>query len=158
MDLYLSPMAPRLRLIMSIMSSENIVKPSYEDLTPRMWDLTNMGISPMETSPDDEACYQSYLSSVEYINDKYWVRLPWRRDSPSLPNNYCRAKAQTLSLLRNLRGDPKALAAYQQVLDDKGFIEVCRVFKHPQNDQHYLPHFGVAKDSETTPVHLVYNA
>ena len=148
-----------------------------EDLTPRMWDLTNMGISPDESAVSDDTAYHSFMESVKYQDNKYWVRLPWKRDAPTLPNNYSRAKAQALSQLRKLRANPEMLATYDRILQDQlknGFVEKCSTLQGwPTNhgsvekcstlqgwptNHHYLPHFSVTKDSVTTPIRLVYNA
>ena len=130
------------------------------DLTPRMWDLTNMGISQYEQAVDDKAAYDSYLNSVQYIDEKYWVRLPWKKDSPPLPNNFEHCRAILHSQLQGLRRTPEKLDLYDKILGEQlklGFIEQCESLTSNDN-YHYLPHHGVAKDSLTTPLRLVYNA
>ena len=49
---------------------------------------------------------------------------------------------------------------YDKILGEQlklGFIEQCESLTSNDN-YHYLPHHGVAKDSLTTPLRLVYNA
>ena len=134
---------------------------SNQDLTPRMWDLTNMGISPDEQSVSDDVAYKLFLKTVKYEDNKYWVRLPWRTNAPSLPNNYQRARSQCLSLLNKLRRKPETLAHYGKILNQQlelGFIESCGSPNPSHEAHHYLPHFPVEKDSDTTPIRLVYDA
>ena len=131
------------------------------DLTPRMWDLVNMGISPNEEAVDDSAAYDSYLESVQYVDKKYWVRLPWKPNAPVLPTNYQNSKAQLTSQLNKLRKTPEKLTVYNRIIQEQlklRFIENCSKIATVDNQYHYLPHHGVAKDSISTPLRLVYNA
>ena len=131
-----------------------------QDLIPKMWDLTNMGIAPEEHAVDDDAAYDSYLKTVQYVDQKYWVRLPWKQDSPPLPSNLTNAKVQLSSQLAKLRREPQKLKVYESILTEQlklGFIEKCETIT-TVGEHHYLPHHGVAKDSLSTPLRLVYNA
>ena len=59
----------------------------------KLWDLDSIGINACAPTPQDEDAYQNYLDTVEYT-DRYYTRLPWKKDHPPLPNNYKMAVGQ----------------------------------------------------------------
>ncbi|MEL6606114.1 MAG: reverse transcriptase domain-containing protein [Cyanobacteria bacterium J06614_10] len=124
----------------------------------KLWDLEAVGINATAPSPQDEDAYQSYLNSLLYL-DKYYARLPWKRDHDPLPHNYGQALGQLHALTSSLRRKPQQLECYHQIIQDQlasGFIE--RVESPKVHDKcHYLPHHAVSKPSSTTPLRVVFN-
>ena len=124
----------------------------------KLWDLDSIGINACAPTPQDEDAYQNYLDTVEYT-DRYYTRLPWKKDHPPLPNNYKMAVGQLHALHKSLSTKPEMLNHYHSIIQDQleqGFIE--RV-DNPKihSASHYIPHHAVAKDSPTTPLRIVYN-
>ena len=68
--------------------------------------------------------------------------------------------AQLKNLLVKLKRDPETMNHYTQVirsLEEMNFIE--RIKEEPTDmEVHYLPHHGVLKESESTPLRVVFNA
>ena len=125
----------------------------------KLWELESVGINPTAPSIEDDRVYRNYVKSVEYRDGQYFVRLPWKENCPLLPTNYRMALGQVYSLRRNLSKVPGRLDAYHGIIQDQlkqGFVE-----KVPDavvgNNTHYIPHHGVLKDSDTTPLRIVYN-
>ena len=125
----------------------------------KLWELESIGINPSAPSIEDDCAYRKYVDSVKYHSGQYFVRLPWKENCPLLPTNYRLALGQVHSLRRNLSKVPGRLDAYHNIIQDQlkqGFVE-----KVPDalvsNKTHYIPHHGVLKDSETTPLRIVYN-
>ena len=124
----------------------------------KLWDLDAIGIDATAPSPQDDIVYQQYLHSLQFT-DKYYARLPWKRDHDPLPHNYKMAVGQLHALISSLRHKPDLLDHYDRIIKeqlDNGFIE-----REPNpkiiNSTHYIPHHAVMKDSPTTPVMIAYN-
>ena len=43
-----------------------------------MWDLENIGITPETNTPEEEWVLDEFKQTVQYKNQQYWVKLPWR--------------------------------------------------------------------------------
>ena len=158
MPLQTNVLVCRLTVNNSPLQVADIVEENNEPVH-KLWDLESLGIDPTAPSVEDESAYKSYVDSVEYRNGQYFVRLPWKRDCPCLPNNYRMALGQVHSLRNNLSKVPGRLDKYHNIIEDQlrhKFIE-----KVPDavvsTHTHYIPHHGVLKDSDTTPLRIVYN-
>ena len=129
--------------------------------THRLWELDNIGIGLKdEITVEEGLAYSNYLDSVAYEGGQYWVKLPFRTDRPDLPTNYRTALAQLKNLVRKLGNTPENLVNYDKIIHeylDLGFVETVPVDART-NEIHYLPHHGVAKDSVSTPLRIVFNA
>ncbi|XP_064088707.1 uncharacterized protein LOC135203047 [Macrobrachium nipponense] len=107
----------------------------------KLWDLESVGIRQSEISPEERE-----------------VSLPFKDESRP-PVNYRIAISQLNSLLHRFESDPSLYAHYDKIIKDyvqSGFIELI-----PSGSPiigHYLPHLAVLKDSETTPIRIVFNA
>ena len=141
--------------------NDKLSEEECQDYISNRLDMTNREISPTEQTVNHSDTYSSYFDTVQYVNKKYWVRQPWKKDCPVSPNDYYNCKARIRSQLNKLRKQPEYLA-YVRILNRQialGFIEKREVHSTAVNEnQHYLPHFRVAKDSLTTPFHTIYNA
>ena len=124
----------------------------------KLWDLESAGINMSETTPEERNTVESFNESVRYVNDKYEVSLPFKNELRP-PVNYRIAIAQLNSLLRKFETDNSFYENYNSILLEYvqlGFIELVPD-KSPIKG-HYLPHHAVKKDSETTPLRIVFNA
>jgi hypothetical protein len=123
----------------------------------RLWSLEAFGIFG-EGKFGQEA--RDYVQqSIEYRNDKYVAKFPWKVDHPSLPSNYNIVRNMTRATIRKLAKKPELLSLFDRLIRhqlDNGFIE-----KVPDSDLnkrcHYIPYHYVTKDSSTTPIRIVYN-
>ena len=135
------------------------VQPTPSDVD-FLWSLESIGIEPEEQKPDDIRAQKMFEETVSYENNKYTARLPFRRDPRELPNNYYLAKNRLNANLTRLRKYPKQLEAYDKAIQEQiqeGFVE--RVYNEDDINKpmHFLTHHGVAKDSVTTPLRIVFN-
>ena len=132
----------------------------YVEPVSKLWELESIGINTNEVDNEDKFAYDSYLDSVKFEHGRYWVRLPFKPNFSGLPTNYKQALGQLYSLRSNLSRNPDYLNCYNNIINEqisRKFIEVvpdAKVFP----GTHYLPHHGVAKDSITTPLRIVFNA
>ena len=125
----------------------------------KLWELESNGIDPAAPSIEDECAYKDYVDPVEYQDGQYFVRLPFKRACPNLPNNCQMALSQVHSLRNNLSKVLGHLDEYHNVIQEhlkQKFIEMV-----PNavvtSGTHYIPHHGALKDSATTPLRIVYN-
>ena len=99
-----------------------------------------------------------FKNSVSFSDGRYSVGLPWKTNHPPLPSNYYYALARLRSNLQTLRKSGDDLLSYHKIIKDQldaGFIE--EVAEKCSDKVHYLAHRHVQKDSETTPLRIVYD-
>ena len=119
------------------------------------WKLETIGIKdePMFEIEQFENYRDKYLRKE---NDKYIAGLPWKIDHPPLPTNFDVCERKTRAMVRRL--PPELLAVYNRIITDQlshDFIEL--VEEDDVTIGHYIPHHAVHKDSETTPIRIVYD-
>ena len=127
------------------------------------WQLESMGIRSQEV--DDETTYymKNYqMSCIEFQENKYVAKLPWKPEHEPLPTNYSVAKRRTENVIKRLSRNPEMMSMYDKIIKDqeqRGFIEKVEMHRETEtaNTVHYIPHHPVKKDSATTPVRIVYD-
>jgi hypothetical protein len=94
----------------------------------RFWDLESIGLVPgkEETStPDDLEAEKKVENSLRYVNGRYEVGIPWKKNEPQLENNYNLAYKRLETLEQSLKRRPNVAESYQKVIEDhlsKGYI------------------------------------
>lgn len=125
----------------------------------QFWTLESLGIQPEAESTNTTNSYQDRC--IEFRTKKYVARLPWRLSHPELLPNFMVCLRRTRGTVKRLAKDTKLIHLYDQIIReqlDRGFIE-----KVPSDDLkgtrscHYIPHFGVEKESSTTPLRIVFD-
>ena len=124
----------------------------------KLWDLESAGIHMSETTPEERDTVDSFNKGVKYVHGKYEVSLPFKNENRP-PVNYRIAIGQLKSLASRFERDRSLYDHYENILQEYvnlGFIE--QLPDHAPIKGHYLPHHPVMKNSETTPIRIVYNA
>ena len=126
----------------------------------RFWQIESVGVQPdsSEEMPDFLKYYQD--SSITLEDGRYSAKLPWRPEHPPLPSNAEVTKHRTRSMIRKLTTDPEKLRMYNDVIQEqlsRGFIERVNNPDLTNGECHYIPHHAVLKDSNTTPLRIVYD-
>ncbi|XP_057378535.1 uncharacterized protein LOC130700500 [Daphnia carinata] len=125
----------------------------------RLWDLEMLGIQPETEAMDITSEYQN--NCIEFKQNKYQARLPWKTDHPTLSSNQFVCERRTRSMIKRLGKTPSNLQLYDSTIQQQlanEFIE--KVPHHEINIKsgcHYVPHHGVIKESTTTPLRIVYD-
>eukprot|EP00794_Sanderia_malayensis_P001767 gene1767-biopygen1613 len=108
------------------------------------------------------AFIHDYQQRVEFRDGQYFAPLPWKDEHPPLPSNLslCKNRLTQVTTRLNKLG---LMDQYCKVMDEhlaKGYIEELSNLNQPWPEEgcHYLPHFFVLKDSETTPLRIVFAA
>ena len=113
-------------------------------------------IDDVSDSDYNSAFKDTYMDRIQFRNGHYYVPLPWKPDHNELHSNIpeCQARMkQVMSRLRKLN----LVANYTKVMQEnieKGYIS------ESSNDEEgfFMPHFPVLRDSETTPLRIVFDA
>ena len=139
-----------------------VAAPPVRDVD-RLWDLDAIGIHAEEAHPDDKRALAEFNASIRYEGRSYTARLPWKAGHAPLPDNFGLAKVRLDANLKKLRRDESsnALEIYDEVIQDqleRGFIEKVEPEQEPAGEHcHYLAHHAVKKDSNTTPIRVVFD-
>ena len=122
----------------------------------------NQFVSEPTPVPQSNEFLYSYQEQIEFRDGSYYAPLPWKTEHPSLPSTLplCKQRlAQVTSRLHKLG----LMQAYCNVMAEHlahEYIEEVQDLPYPRPEEncHYLPHFFVLKDSETTPLRIVFAA
>ena len=134
------------------------VEQNLDDQLRRFWELESLGIMKEEPS-----VYDKFVQWISFDGQRYQVSLPWKENTPHLPDNFELCRRRLDSLLRRLKQNPPLLAEYDSVIRDqlnRGIVEVVDSPSSDENDRvHYLPHHGVVRQDKTTSkLRIVYDA
>ena len=123
------------------------------------WEVESSGISPHTIEGNDHFLKTYMQSSITCQPDgALSLKFPWKESHPVLPSNFSVCAKRTRSLAQRLAKSPELLQIYGQIIADqerKGFIEKVDNFNNKQT--HYIPYQAIRKDSDTTPVRIVYD-
>ena len=132
-----------------------------DDSIANLWKLDAIGIG--DNSSDDYDALEKFKSNLSYKDGKYSTGLPWKDDTIKLPTNKAMAFQRMKSVWKNLSRDEDKLAMYNDIIKDqlnREFIEIVDndyAIDSTTTKIHYLPHHHVAKDSDTTPIRIVFD-
>ena len=138
------------------------VIPKIEDLNA-LWDLDNIGIVSNDLDSKSKMVLKQFEDSISYDENEgsYKVGLPWNSKKELLQTNYGTALGRLRSLQRRFSQDTQYQKQYTNIIKEqelKGFIEkVPPSDIHKGSHIHYLSHHGVKKESETTPIRVVFD-
>ena len=123
-----------------------------------LWSIEAIGTNPTQSNGTFLRSYQS--NNISQMPDgTYIARFPWKEPKPYLPSNLTICTRRTKSLVTNLRRHPELLKLYDSIIKEqerRGFIERVDIALNT-SDVHYLSHHAVKKDSQTTPIRIVYD-
>ena len=133
---------------------------TLDDRLKTFWDLESLGISP---SLYESPVCEEFENSIQFIDVRYQVELPWKQSHPPLADHYNLCLKRLRGLLRRLQGDSKVLHEYDAIIKDqmqRGMVEIVED-DNPDEDRgkvHYMPHHAVVRhDKDTTKVRVVYD-
>ncbi|XP_078370370.1 uncharacterized protein LOC144654152 [Oculina patagonica] len=132
-----------------------------ETLT-KFWEISKI---PDECNDTEVTGVQKHFQdTIEFnkVTGRYNVILPWKDNKQNLPTNFTLARKRLSNLQHTLKGKhPELIHKYnEQLLDQlkRGFIEQVLDPNIHQGVMHYMPHFPVFKESNTTAMRIVYDA
>ncbi|XP_064648595.1 uncharacterized protein LOC135500858 [Lineus longissimus] len=120
--------------------------------------LSDTGMTDMDYEDNYK---EKYMERIQFRDGHYYVPLPWRPDHPELQNNYNTCKGRINEVMHRLR-KLNLVHAYVNVMKEnisKGYVsEVTTAPTSRLDEEFFLPHFPVLRDSETTPLRIVFDA
>lgn len=129
------------------------------------WEIESLGIvNDKAESPEDAEALQNFEQTVTFNDGHYQVELPWRHDSPPLPDNFRVAKKRFESLKRKLSADATLYTRYKNVMEDYLQQGICEdvpenAAESTETVKYYLPHHAVLrKENSTTKLRVVFDA
>ena len=105
------------------------------------WALETIGIKDCPTMTDDDQALSEFNKSIKLVSNRYQVRWPWRKDHPTLPENYKLAYGRLVSTIKRLKEDPETLRKYNEIIEDqikKGIIERVDINSIKGEIKHYI--------------------
>ena len=115
----------------------------------RFWELESLGVDSNTTDVETvDYMETNQKSAIEFRENKYIAKLPWKPDHEPLPTNFFVTKRKTENVIRKLSQDPEMLKVYGQIIKDqerRGFIEKVKDPNISKGIVHYIPHHPVKK-------------
>ena len=129
-----------------------------DQLVRKFWEMEDSGISHSKTESKQFDITDMIEESLIYEYGHYSISIPWKEDTPSLPDNYNMAVKRLQNTEKRPQRDPTLASAYSEVIDrytKKGYIRRVPKEEHGVNGW-LLPHFPVVRtDKETTKVRIL---
>ena len=128
------------------------------------WNLENIGIYPEKDNPPKEKVLETFQDTIEYVNGRYEVALPWKNEVEkfSLLNNENIARKRLSVLNYKFEKNPDLKAEYDKVLmgyeKDNIIVEVPHSEIESPYPTYYMPHRPVIKNSISSKVRPVFDA
>lgn len=143
--------------MMNVMVSHKLEEQDLE----KFWQIEAIGTEKIDEELPMQDFQLSYeKNSIQFHDNRYHVKLPWKENHPTLPLNKNKAYQRTINVIDRLKKEPELLFKYGEIIAEqerRGFIE--KIHSKLPNDRkvHFIPHFPVKKDSVTTPIRIVYD-
>lgn len=127
----------------------------------RFWQVEDTAITPAEQKSQDHKFLKTYCEShiTRQDDGTYCASLPWKPEHPPLPDNFSVCQKRTRSLAFRLAQSAGLLQTYDNILKEQLNRDFIEPVPNPKNSDtaHYIPHHPVKKNSDTTPVRIVYD-
>ena len=135
-----------------------------DDTVRSFWELESVGIVSEDLESAVDPVLQEFENSVDFVDGRYEVKLPWRRGSSSrLQNNEKLAAIRLQNLNRCLTHEPELQVKYDSVIQNmwsSGIVE--EVLPHEQKVDRpifYMPHRPVVRETAvSSKVRPVFDA
>ncbi|CAC5373862.1 unnamed protein product [Mytilus coruscus] len=134
------------------------------NIVRKFWEIENVK-TPSDNvflNSDERKALSIVEQSLEFKDGHYEVKVPWKDDTPSLPNNYNMALSRLENTEKRLNKDPSIAKVYTQTIEkyiEKGYVRKVSTKEETVAGKWYLPHFPVIRpDKETTKTRIVFDA
>jgi len=122
------------------------------------WDFESIGIHDTEKSPWEDSFSAKITRNDE---NRCETELPFKQNSPILPDNYELSKKRLLNLRERLQQRPELLKTYNDVFEEQKRMNIIETAPEESTigETHYLPHHCVIRnDKSTTKCRVVFDA
>ena len=119
----------------------------------KFWEVdSSVPITEKKLLKKEVSAIKAFDSSVQLKGERYEGEMPWKRNTPELPNSYEMVVNRLISTEKRLLKDPKLAESYSEVISkypQRGYISKVTPSK-TEEKAWYLPHFAVARPEKTT--------
>ncbi|MBV2113425.1 MAG: aspartyl protease family protein [Candidatus Thiodiazotropha sp. (ex Ctena orbiculata)] len=125
------------------------------------WKLETIGIYDSPVDAQDNRILRSFLETLKYEGERYYVNWPWKDESPDLPENRELAFGRFKSLMHRMKHNSELIKQYDNIIQDQHKLGIIERIRSEPNDviKHYIPHHAVINPLKTTTkVRVVYDA
>lgn len=129
------------------------------------WELESLGISANECAQggEEEKVRKDFISSLDLVNGRYEVNLPWKTLDRHMESNEAIARQRLDKLMRRLGSNNERLSEYDTAIRSylrEGFAEKVPEAEIDTSDRvYYMPHRDVLRpNSSTTKTRIVFDA
>ena len=127
----------------------------------KFWEIDNSAIEGSSLLCENKRILEHTENTIQLVDDRYTVSIPWKSDKIVLPNNYSMALRLLQNLEKTLVKNPEIAKSYQKTIFN--YLEKGYIRKVEQTDTSkanwYLPHFAITKpDKTTTKTRIVFDA
>ncbi|PFX25917.1 hypothetical protein AWC38_SpisGene9441 [Stylophora pistillata] len=122
----------------------------------------------LSNSDDNQLNQEEILAMSKVENSRRWtggryeVAIPWKEETPSLPDNREEAEKRLLCLEKTLLKKPEVASRYKDAMNAnvlKGYVRKLEPNEAEDGPTWYLPHFPIIReDRETTEVRIVFGS
>ena len=142
-------------------------KTDLELTVEKFWNLESIGIldSKRMLTQDERDAVDQFEKSIKFKDDRYSVKLPFRKDAPKLESNFDSAKRQMLSTERRLKENGKLKQNYEKAMQDYEQLGFARkasgeeIAEFSKGPEYFIPHHAVIREeSVSTKTRVVFNA
>ncbi|KAE9547693.1 hypothetical protein FO519_009095 [Halicephalobus sp. NKZ332] len=97
---------------------------------------------------EDEKALEIFDETTEFINNRYMVRIPWKKENKPLAKNFGLAYGQLKSMVRKLKSNEERLKDYDGIIKQQ--LRENIIEESPKEEgifpTYYIPHHAVFKD------------
>ncbi|XP_031337273.1 uncharacterized protein LOC116166460 [Photinus pyralis] len=123
-----------------------------------LWDLDALGIEkPNVTHDSNELAIYSFEQNIEFIENRYYVAIPWSEGHPTLPTNKGLAETRLNSVLKRLVKN-NLYDLYDNVFNQWQEDGIIEKVNNNKDIGHFLSHRPVVKEGKTTKIRPVFDA
>ena len=143
---------------------ENSQTDEISGLQRQFWEIENPRTSHDRPvlNPDEQCALEQVQTSLKYLDGRYQVTLPWKKNVPDLPDNYDMALRRLYNTEKRLLKNPEIAGAYSENITqylEKGYIRKIDPTEEKPARRWYLPHFPVVRlVRATTKTPIVFDA
>ena len=97
---------------------------------------------------DEKKAVKLVQDSMQYKDDQYDLRIPWKKDPGCLPDKYDMTVKRMMNTERKLLQDDKIANEQNQIIEgyiNKGYVRILEEDLEIESKKQYLPHFAVIK-------------
>ena len=117
-----------------------------------------------EMGVTDNDLYDQFMKSIRFKNKHYVLKLTWKRENNTLPDNYQPSFQRLISLHRKLSKDTNLLRQFDEIIQIQEKERIIKTVPinataRSPGTVHYIPHRAVIRDDrKTTKIRVVYDA